>query len=109
MSEENLAVARGFADAITRRDADWILERITDDFRFLPLRAATEGEFRGAEGIRRFLQDTDESFDTFEVSVDEIESVEDRVVGVGTVRIRGKGSGIETEVRSAAVRPSATA
>jgi ketosteroid isomerase-like protein len=103
MSEENLALARAFADAFNRWDVDWILEHVAEEIEFIPLRAATEGAFHGRDGVRRFLSDTEESFDLFQVQNRELESVEDRVVSVGTIRIKGKGSGIETEVPTAAV------
>ncbi len=103
MPEENLAVARAFAEAFNRWDVDWILEHVAEEIEFIPLRAATEGAFHGRDGVRRFLRDTKESFDVFQVENREMESVEDRVVSVGTIRIKGRGSGIETEVPTASV------
>jgi ketosteroid isomerase-like protein len=104
-AEENVALARAFAEAFNRGDADWILDHIADDIEFEPQRAATEGEdaFHGRDGMKRFLKDNEESFDVFHVSITETRSIEDRVVGVGAIRIRGKGSGIDTEVPTASV------
>ena len=103
MSEENLALARAFADAYNRGDVEWILAHVAEDIEFIPLRAATEGSFRGREGIRKFLRDTAETFDVHRLEISEWKAIEDRIVTVGTIRIRGKGSGIETEIPTAAV------
>ena len=54
-------------------------------------------------GLRRYIEDTQESFDVFEVSLSDVRAVGDKAVGWGTVRFRGRGSGIETEVTTAAV------
>ena len=103
MSEENLALAKGIEAAFNRGDVAWILDHIADDLEFVPQRAATEGSFQGREGMRRFLGDNRDSFDVFDVSVAEWLGSGDDVVGVGTIRIKGKGSGIETEVPTASV------
>jgi ketosteroid isomerase-like protein len=103
MSEENLAVARGLEEAFKRDDVDWIFEHVAEEIEFFPQRAATEGSFHGHAGIRRFLDDNEESFDVFDPSVTEWHTSGDHVVGIGTIRIRGKGSGIETEVPTASV------
>lgn len=103
MSEENLALAKGIEEAFNRGDRDWVLDRVAQDFEFFPQRAATEGAFQGREGMRRFMDDNEQSFDVFDVSVTEWHDSGDDVVGIGTIRIRGKGSGIETEVPTASV------
>jgi ketosteroid isomerase-like protein len=47
--------------------------------------------------------DTFENFDLFEVSNEEIRDLGDRVFSIGTLRIRGKGSGVEVTVPTAIV------
>jgi hypothetical protein len=42
-------------------------------------------------------------FDVFQLSVSEVRTAGDTVVGIGTIRVRGKSSGIETDVPSAGV------
>jgi ketosteroid isomerase-like protein len=103
MREENVALFWGWVEAINRFDREWIIEHVAEDVEFIPLRAGTEGSFRGREGVRRFLEDTEESFDVFQLSVSEVRTAGDTVVGIGTIRVRGKGSGIETDVPSAGV------
>jgi ketosteroid isomerase-like protein len=103
MSEENLALAKGVEDAFKRGDPGWVLDRVAEDFEFFPQRAATEGAFHGRDGMRRFIADSEQSFDVFAASITEWHDSGDDVVAIGTLRIKGKGSGIETEVPTAQV------
>jgi ketosteroid isomerase-like protein len=50
--------------------------------------------------VRRFAQDTRDTFDVFQVEYPDVRDLGDRVLALGTLRIRGAGSGIETEVPS---------
>jgi ketosteroid isomerase-like protein len=91
-------------DAINRLDATAVLEILDDDTVFEPLRAATEGAFIGREGMRRFLGDTAETFDLFKASYADVRDLGDgRLLAIGTIRMRGRGSGVESDVPSAAV------
>jgi uncharacterized protein len=103
MSQENVDFVRDLADAVNRSDLDWLLGHADEELEFIPLRAGTEGSFHGPEGLRRYVEDTQESFDVFEVSLSDVRAVGDKAVGWGKVRLRGRGSGIETEVTTAAV------
>ena len=73
------------------------------DVEFIPRRAPVQGSFRGHKGIREFFADNAESFDVFHVTTDEVRDHGDHVVGIGTLRIRGKGSGAEAVVPTAVV------
>ena len=103
MSQENVGLVHDLAEAVNRGDLDWLLAHADEELEFIPLRAGTEGSFRGPEGLRRYMEDTQESFDIFEVSLNDVRAVGDKAVGCGTLRLRGRGSGIETEVTTAAV------
>jgi ketosteroid isomerase-like protein len=97
------AFERG-ADAINRLDADALAELVHDDGVFEPLRAATEGAYVGPDGMRRFVADTVETFDVFEATLEEVRDLGDgRVLAIGTIRMRGRGSGFENDVTTAAV------
>lgn len=99
MSRENVELVLGLVAASSRasRDIPAALSYLDPAVEWLPHRAATEGAYLGHEGFERFMADTDESFDAFEPSF-EFEEADDRLVAWGTIRIRGKGSGIDTEV-----------
>jgi ketosteroid isomerase-like protein len=59
---------------------------------------AFQGEpFRGHEGARQWLAALDENFETWEVIMDEVHERGDRVVVLGSVRARGRGSGVELD------------
>ena len=97
------AFLRG-VDAINRLDATTVLALTHEECVFEPLRAQTEGAFVGHEGMRRFLADTAETFNLFKVSYTDLRDLGgERLLAVGTIRIRGSESGVESDVTSAAV------
>jgi ketosteroid isomerase-like protein len=97
------AFLRG-VDAINRLDAHATLALTHEDCVFEPLRSQTEGAFVGHEGMRRFLADTAQTFDLFKATYDDIRDLGDeRLLAIGTIRMRGRGSGAEATVVTAAV------
>jgi ketosteroid isomerase-like protein len=103
MAEDYVALAMAYVGAMNDGDTERVLGLVDPQIRFVPARAGTEGVFIGHDGMRRFMDDTRESFALFEGAIAELIEIEDGVVGIGTLRIRGRGSGIETEVPVAAV------
>jgi ketosteroid isomerase-like protein len=92
------------AAAFTRGDHAAVVEFVDEEIEFEPLRAATEGTFHGHDGVRKFLEDTRESFDLFELDYDDVRDLGDgKVLALGRIRIRGRGSGVETEVPTAVI------
>lgn len=53
--------------------------------------------YRGHEGIRELLRDLYEAYFEFHTEYSEIRDHGDRLIGIGRIRTRGKGSGAETE------------
>jgi ketosteroid isomerase-like protein len=47
--------------------------------------------------------DNEENFDLFHVAPEEIHDLGDRIVGIRTLRVRGKGSGVDVTVPTAVV------
>jgi ketosteroid isomerase-like protein len=91
-------------DAINRLDVEAILALVDENTVFEPLRSQTEGAFIGVEGMRRFLADTAEAFDLFKATYPDIRDVGDgRLLAIGTIRIRGRESQVESDVVTAAV------
>jgi ketosteroid isomerase-like protein len=103
MSQENLEATRRGVAAFNRGDVEEAVALFHPDAEFIPMRAPVQGAYRGHEGVREFFRDNAENFEVFEVTSEEIRDVGDRVVALGTVRIRGKGSGAEVTVPSAVV------
>jgi uncharacterized protein len=90
-------------EAGNRGDHEAALELISEDVVFLPARSAMEGGFRGHDGMRRFWADNAENFELFEVEFQELRDLGDRVLAIGTVHIRGRGGGVETDIPTAGV------
>jgi ketosteroid isomerase-like protein len=99
MSEENVELVRRLQERWNRGEVSVDPDVVHPDVEFVPLRAATEGVYRGLSGIERFVEDTREVFDRFEMRY-EYEALGDRVLAWGTIHLRARGSGVETDVES---------
>jgi ketosteroid isomerase-like protein len=102
MSRDHLDTIRRLVDAEARGDHAAALECLHPELEFIPLRAGTEGAFRGHAGYERFRTDTWDHYERFEPELELLE-VGDRVVSWGVVHVRGKGSGVEMEVATGGV------
>jgi ketosteroid isomerase-like protein len=57
------------------------------------------GTYRGYEGYARWIADMSESFDEWVLRLDELETLApDRVLVVGAVHFRGRGSGVDVDL-----------
>lgn len=102
MAEADVEIVRRAVAAFTAGDEEGALALMDPDIEFFALRSATEGTFQGHEGVRAFFADNRESFEVFEPLHDDFRDLGDgRVLVLGSIRIRGRGSGVETEVPSA--------
>ncbi len=63
----------------------------------------TEGAFVGHEGMRHFIADTEEMFEVFQASYTDVRDRGDHVLAIGSIRMRAKVSGIETDVPTAVI------
>jgi ketosteroid isomerase-like protein len=97
MSQENVEVVRALLDAWNRDDETALLACLVLDVVWIAARSDTEGAFYGHEGMRRFRLDTFENFEMFEPRF-ELRDLDQRVLAWGTIRVRGRGSGIEMDV-----------
>jgi ketosteroid isomerase-like protein len=104
MSEENVeSFSRGI-DAINRRDVEACLETMQPEVSFAPIRSQIEGVYRGHAGVRRWFADSVESFESFRVNPTEIRDLGDnRLLMIGTLHLRARGSGIETDLATAGI------
>ena len=103
MSSQNLDVLRAGIAAINRADIDAALAFAAEDVVLIPQRAATEGAYHGHAGVRAWFADTAETFELFRWNVSELCDLGDRVVVIGKIQIRARGSGIETDITSAGI------
>ena len=90
---DRVAEARANIDAFNRRDVDAIVATFAANVEWWPLRSATEGPYRGHEGIRDWFADTAEQFEYMRATVDEVREEGDAVVLSGELRVKGRQSG----------------
>ena len=90
-------------EAINSADVEEALRVVTEDVVVRALRSGVEGEYREHAGIRRFFADTADNFDLFRIDYSDVRDLGDRVLAIGTIHFRGKGSGVETDIPTAGV------
>jgi ketosteroid isomerase-like protein len=103
VSRENLELFWRTVEAFNSGDVEGAVRACHPDVEFLPQRAAIQGPLHGHDGIRAFFADNAESLDLFVTDYDEVRDLGDRMLAFGSIRIRGKGSGLETDIPSALV------
>ncbi len=92
-------MVRASIDAFNRRDLPTLLERISPDVEWVPLRAVLEGDvYHGHEGIRRFLADMDEDIEDMRVRVDDVLEIGGSIVVYGAITGRGRGSHMDLDL-----------
>jgi ketosteroid isomerase-like protein len=99
MCDENVALARRMVDAFNRRDIDAIGELSTPDFEWYPAMpgAVEGGAYRGRAGMESYLAELRGTWQELSLAVEEFRDLGDRVVILGRVRGRGRGSGAAVE------------
>lgn len=90
MSVDPEMVMRGI-DAYNRGDVEAMIELTDPEARLVPVRALLEGgEYRGHEGVRQFLTDMDEDWESRRIEVEEILDLDDGVLVLGTYNVTGR-------------------
>jgi len=103
VASEDVDRVRAALAAWREGDEDAYLRHQHPEVEFIPMRSVTEGVFHGHEGIRRFLADTRENFEYFDIDVEFEDLGAGRVLMWGTVHAKGRGSGAEINVPTAGV------
>ena len=101
MSEENVETVRRIYDAFAEGDFARALEEGEPDFEWIPPEQDIQGPVQGKESLRRFLEDQDEAFEDFRVEAEELKVRGDQVLAFIQVSGRGRGSGVEFDIRAA--------
>jgi ketosteroid isomerase-like protein len=104
MSQENVEVVRGVFEAAARRDTEAVLAaygpEVEYDFSGGPLGSLVgDTVYRGHEGIRNWVRDRYEAWETIEDEYQELIDAGECVVSFVITRARGRSSGAETELR----------
>ncbi len=99
MSQEHVALLRRISDGMNWGKTNEMDFRsfFHPEVEFLPLRTATEGAYHGIAGIERFVADTEETFEAFESHYEYLDLGE-RVLAWGTIHVRARQSGIDTDI-----------
>jgi uncharacterized protein len=103
VSEQNVALVLRGMESLNTGDVDAMLEVTAEDIRFIPRRAPVMGAYVGHEGMREFITDNAENMEVFRVTPEEVIDAGDRVVIIGTLVVKGRGSGIEMSFPTATV------
>src|ERR671939_157547 len=92
MSRANVELVRSWFDRWNAGDRETREEEIHPNAEIVTrLLGRTE---RGPEGLRRWFREIEEQFDEWFVTVEEWRDAGDRVGALGSVRLRGRGSGV---------------
>ena len=107
MSEENVISFIEATDAFNRmgerveanlEDLQTFLRSMDDEVRFEPVQAAIEGGYVGHAGVIRWLGDLAQEFVSGHMEFSDVRDLNDCVLALGTLRTKGRRSGVETEV-----------
>jgi hypothetical protein len=95
MSQENVEVVERALAAMNARDIDGYLACCTEDVVLRTPLAEITGVYEGAEGIRRFLVDVEDSGPDFRIDAARVESVgASQVLAFMQITASGRSSGI---------------
>ena len=100
MPRDKVDIARQVIDAYNCRDVDGLFaELATPDFEYYPgiVRALDGGGYRGRKGVERFAVDTSENWEELQSVPEEFRDLGDRVLVLGRMQGRGKGSGVPVD------------
>ena len=103
MSQENVDRFLESTEAFNQGDVERWLGTFHLDAVFELQNAALEGDYAGHDGLRRFFADLTETLEMFEADYPDVRDLGDRVLGLGTARTIGRGSGIESDLPVAIV------
>ena len=96
MSQENVELVReGFA-RWNEGDHDFLFNSAAPDIELLSRFGSLTGEpYRGHEGVREWLADIEQSFERFELWLDDVGDLGEDVLAIGGINMRARGSGLD--------------
>ena len=95
-----MTLIRESYEAMNEGQFDWMADHFPPDFELVPTAGSGE-KFVGPENISRWFDEIAEAWETIRTDVQEVVDFGDRVVVLGRIRNRGRGSGIEMDVVAA--------
>jgi hypothetical protein len=104
VSSETVATVRRFVEAFNRLDIDAALAECDSEVVLHEWpQAPGARSYRGHDGLRAALGNWFESWEWMQVDVEDVVEIGDRALVTLLQRARGRGSGIEVDVRTFAV------
>jgi ketosteroid isomerase-like protein len=106
MPRDKVEVVKRAVDAYNRRDVDDLFaELVTPDLELWPAvtRAYGGGCYQGREGLERFAAAIGEVWEELQNTAEEFRDLGDRVLVLGRLTGRGKGSGAQVDAPLAAI------
>jgi ketosteroid isomerase-like protein len=101
MSQENVETFRRAMAAYDRRDVEALLEELDPEIEWhSALSILLSGKatvHRGHAGVREWFRELDQVVDEIHIEYTDIRDLGDRVIAIGRIRTRGRGSGAVTE------------
>ena len=101
MSQENVETTRAGLDAWSRRDVEALIELLHPEVEWHPaLQRLVGGEaavYRGHDGVRELMRDTDDVASDLDVVVSEVYDLGERVAALAHLALRGRQSRLEIE------------
>ena len=94
-----MEIVKRAIDAYNRGDIDAYADLTTADFELFPAleRTVEAVSYRGREGIETHLGNIRDTWEELHVLADEIRDLGDRVLVLGRVEGRGRGSGVQVD------------
>jgi ketosteroid isomerase-like protein len=88
--------------ALAERDFETLSQLAVPDFELdITDRVLNPATYRGEEGLRQFLSEVDELWQSMDMQVERLVEREDEVLALLVVQIKGRGSGLELQDRIA--------
>jgi ketosteroid isomerase-like protein len=98
MSQENVEIVKRLNAAFNAKDLEAFAELTTPDFEWTTSMTAVEGEvFWGREGIETYFERMREAWEEFRSIGSEYRDLGERVLVLGRVEGRGRGSGVQVD------------
>jgi len=99
MDDQGRAIIEPWMDAFNRRDEEAFRSLCTPEVEIRPMRAAVDGtSYSGPGAVADFFRETNEIWDDLEVRYGSSEAIENGLLVQGTLKGRGRGSGVDTEM-----------
>ena len=99
MSQENVEIVREVLNAGNRRDTEAMLPYVDPEVELhsAVIDGAEGNAYRGHEGVRRWMAESDAAFDVQRMEAEEWRDLGDGVLLIGHVHARGRESGVEID------------